>query len=185
MTDTRARKTRVSIKEAFLELIGEKRLGEITMSDVAKEAAVSRSTLYSHFGNTHEVFKECVCDFVEGITPLKVHLRCEECPDTGTRRKKQPFCIALRDAGVYSALVREPSFIQAFLDVALDGENLERMAIFDQMESLNNEEKRSIICFQISGCYSAAMNTEHTHDWKRIQSRIDSFIRAGIHALRD
>lgn len=185
MAHARAIKTKTSIKEAFLQLIGQKRLGEITMSDLAKTANVSRSTLYTHFGNTQEVFKECVFDFCDGIVPLRTQLRCGDCYDSGSRRKRQPFCVALREPGPYSALVREPSFIQEFLNGALEKENLGQMAIFEQMESLDDEEKRTIICFQLSGCYSAAMNARSARDWKHMQSRIDSFIKAGLNALRD
>lgn len=44
------------IKEGLISLLKKKKYHEITISDLAKEAAVSRMTLYRHFGDIDEVF---------------------------------------------------------------------------------------------------------------------------------
>lgn len=44
------------IKEGLISLLKKKKYHEITISDLAKEAVVSRMTLYRHFGDIDEVF---------------------------------------------------------------------------------------------------------------------------------
>jgi AcrR family transcriptional regulator len=51
------------IKESLIRLLKKKKYHEITISDLAKEAAVSRMTLYRHFGDIDEVFVY----YLEGI----------------------------------------------------------------------------------------------------------------------
>lgn len=51
------------ITEGLITLLKKKKYHEITVSDLAKEAAVSRMTLYRHFGDIDEVFVY----YLEGI----------------------------------------------------------------------------------------------------------------------
>jgi AcrR family transcriptional regulator len=51
------------IKEGLITLLRKKKYQEITVSELAKEAAVSRMTLYRHFGDIDEVFLY----YLEGI----------------------------------------------------------------------------------------------------------------------
>lgn len=54
--DRRKRKTIEAIEKAMLELLANKPLDKILMTEIAKEADINRSTLYSYFDNPQKIF---------------------------------------------------------------------------------------------------------------------------------
>ena len=59
--DRRKRKSRQAIELALLELLGSKKIDEISISELAETADVNRKTFYNHFSSVTEVL-----DSVEG-----------------------------------------------------------------------------------------------------------------------
>ena len=76
--NSRNARTTSSIKRALLDLLNRKSLDAVTMSELAREAQVSRSTLYQHYGNVHEVYAAVVSDFDERVAPVMSQLECYE-----------------------------------------------------------------------------------------------------------
>lgn len=83
MKDARFEKSAEAIKQAFLRLLVARRLEDISMSELAREAQVSRSTLYAHFGNVEEVYHALVMEFLAKLRSLNTHLHCSDCVDAG------------------------------------------------------------------------------------------------------
>ena len=54
--DRRIQRTRKALQEALLELILEKEFEAVTVQDVIQRANVGRSTFYSHFKDTEDLF---------------------------------------------------------------------------------------------------------------------------------
>lgn len=164
--DTRTEQSRSRIKNALLELLKYERVDSVTMSSIAQLANVGRTTLYAHYPNVSSIFEEAVADFCAQLRPLGAHLRCGQDADVTDERK--PFCIALREAGRYEALVRDPQFLPVFLRqyeaLAADG---------------TGDPDGVVNLFQLSGCYAAVMNTPKDADWSERQRVLDDFIRAG------
>ena len=71
--DARFEKSAAAIKEALLRLMVGKRLEDISMAELAREAKVSRSTLYAHFGNDQYVYLQLMAEFITGLRPLAPH----------------------------------------------------------------------------------------------------------------
>ena len=59
--DRRKKKSRQAIELALLELLGSKKIDEISISELAETADVNRKTFYNHFSSVTEVL-----DSVEG-----------------------------------------------------------------------------------------------------------------------
>ncbi len=53
--DKRVRYTKIFLKEALLKLLLEKPLGEITPTELCREADINRNTFYSHFSAVRDV----------------------------------------------------------------------------------------------------------------------------------
>ena len=53
-----------NIKEAFLTLLQEKDLNEITISDIAKKACIERSTFYFHYNSIDSLVMRFACDVI-------------------------------------------------------------------------------------------------------------------------
>ncbi len=60
--DPRVIRTHKQINEAFIKLLKTKALDEFSVTDIAKEAQVNRSTFYSHYYDKYDVLEEVVND---------------------------------------------------------------------------------------------------------------------------
>jgi AcrR family transcriptional regulator len=79
--DRRQRKTRYSIEVALLELMKEKSISEITISELANAADVNRKTFYNHFKSVNEVLKsieEGVVTTIFSMLPEKITVENKE-----------------------------------------------------------------------------------------------------------
>lgn len=57
-TDARIQKTRQKIRLTLIELLSEKRLGEITVSELSLRAEINRKTFYRHYSDIGEVVED-------------------------------------------------------------------------------------------------------------------------------
>lgn len=57
-TDRRVIKTKHAIFKAFVELLNEKDVNQITITDIAKKANINRKTFYNYYSDVYEVMKE-------------------------------------------------------------------------------------------------------------------------------
>lgn len=67
MPDRRIAKTKAAIRTAFLNLLKNKPLEEITVTELAKEANLERKTFYLHYSNIREIVEEINGDVAEQI----------------------------------------------------------------------------------------------------------------------
>lgn len=66
-TDPRVIRTRSALRRAFLDLVRERDLAEVTMSDVAERAVVNRATIYLHYRDRDTLLVDAMEDAVAGI----------------------------------------------------------------------------------------------------------------------
>lgn len=52
--------TRQKIKGVFLELLREKKIGEITVSEICRRADIHRTTFYGHFDDVYDLMQNMV-----------------------------------------------------------------------------------------------------------------------------
>lgn len=64
-TDRRIVRTRDTLGDALVELIGEKPFDEITVQDILDRAGVARSTFYTHYRDKDDLFLSDVEEFLE------------------------------------------------------------------------------------------------------------------------
>lgn len=68
--DRRKRKSRQAIELALLELLGSKKINEISISELAETADVNRKTFYNHFSSVTEVLDSVERNFFHYIFSL-------------------------------------------------------------------------------------------------------------------
>lgn len=171
-------KTERVVKRALLALMAKKPLADVTISELAREAHISRSTFYEHYGNPADVYDSLVQEFSQDVSPLLEQFTCSE-----TRQNKgAPFCVKLREQGPFAPLVNEGRFMDTFLNT--EG-NLEQHDMFNLLSSAGYtpEQARALAAFQMSGCFSAARAAHvSAGEWEEIRPVIDRFILGGISA---
>lgn len=64
-TDLRVYKTRTGIKESLIELLEEKPLSEITVTELSAKAVINRKTFYRHYQTVNDVVIELQKDVID------------------------------------------------------------------------------------------------------------------------
>lgn len=175
----RESRTDADIKRAFLELLHDKSMNDISVSELARAAKVSRSTFYLHYRGIFDVYESLVEDFREETSPIVPQLECAGGEACGQRR---PFCELVRGSGRLQPIVNEEHFLPTFLS------NTEMMADHDLYRLLvdagyTDAQARAVCTFQMSGCFSAAHEGRCGESaWPEIRKVIDMFIRGGVEA---
>lgn len=68
--DKRIIKTKTSIKNAFMNIMLDKELNKITISDIAEKALINRSTFYLHYNDVKSVMDDIDEDIINVISNL-------------------------------------------------------------------------------------------------------------------
>lgn len=68
-TDLRIIKSKIAIKNAFLELIKEKGYANITITDIAKKAMINRKTFYMHYETKEILYNTITDELLEILNP--------------------------------------------------------------------------------------------------------------------
>ncbi len=178
----RSERTRTDIKRAFLEVLADKRLDGVTISEVARRADVSRSTFYVHYGNVTAVYEDLVSEIAAQLAPIGAASGCEGCSsDDGSEGNElMPFCEMLGNPGKYAPVIRERQFLETLLsDRALIARS---DLIRNLMEGgMDFQQAYSIFVFQMSGCFSAKrILGSSERDWPKVRQTVDRFISSGV-----
>lgn len=179
-SDPRFIQSERAICDALARLLEVKPLSSVSMSELAREAGVSRGTLYAHFNNVNDAYERTVGQFYEQIQTLDEHFSCVACRDD---KPVHAFCARLRNAGAYQSVVRDERFLPTTMrSIALDGEEpLQRLL---RQAGVPSQLARVIQLFQMSGCYSIATGTDASdEEWCEYQEVLDRFIQGGLAAL--
>lgn len=67
ITDPRVRKTRRSMREAFMRLVLKKGYDAISIQDIANEAETARITFYRHYDDKEDLLTDCLNALYEGF----------------------------------------------------------------------------------------------------------------------
>ncbi|MGM9925755.1 MAG: TetR/AcrR family transcriptional regulator [Bacillus sp. (in: firmicutes)] len=67
MTSIRETGTKTKIKDAFLELVIEKGMDSLTISDIARKANINRGTFYLHYLDKYDLLDQLEIEFLHNI----------------------------------------------------------------------------------------------------------------------
>lgn len=72
--------TKKAIKEAFVELLNERPLSEITVKDIAGKCELNRNTFYYHYANIPELIEDLIKEQIDSVAFEEVpYSSLEEC----------------------------------------------------------------------------------------------------------
>ena len=70
--DLRFRKTELSIRAAFFELLKSRRISEITVAEISRKAMLGRGTFYLHYKDIHDLLDTLENEYVEALSLIHI-----------------------------------------------------------------------------------------------------------------
>lgn len=189
MTDTSTRKTdrrtvytKMMIRDSFLNLKRTRSYNDITITDLCREAQISRGTFYLHYSNIRDVLEE-VLD--EAVSRTYGVLDLIDPPSGGCRDCTWPLCHFLRRNPKYHALFYDESLSDTIVDIIARRSLDDFVARMQQRTDLPEEACRAVFYFQLSGCLAVCRKNASCSEeqWKNVRSAVDTILEMGIRNL--
>lgn len=178
-SDARFRKSEQRLQEALARMLVRKPLAEIGVSELAREADVSRATFYMHYDNVGDVFEQLVADMMANVRSFGERF-CVGGACGGSARPR--YCERLRMQDELSGVTRDPGFSRAVLARLRDDPD---MAADAADVGVSARALYAVRLFQMSGCHAVATSElAERGDWEQTRAVIDAFIEGGMNAIR-
>ena len=191
--DKRSIRTEAKVKECLLEMLGRSRFSNLTVSEVCREADITRVTFYQHYRSLADVLDQLLDDITQelGDVPLEM---CEACagtaaspPGEGRVWTGMPFCHFYASMNPYRVLLEDNAIAERLIERIVDN-NLD--AMMDALKqrvpsaSVNRAQLRYFNIFRMSGCLAAAKAAKRSgYDWSLVQPTLDGAIAAAFETL--
>lgn len=184
----RVQYTRNALREALIDLICEKPLTNITVTDICARADINRSTFYLHYQGVHELLLEIEDQIIERI---EAHL--SRTPSLQTLHALVAFLEHLRQSPrnvkLFAALGGEqgdPHFIRRLQQLTYDAF---QRGWQSNMPEANESQKRLVFSYIVSGTISVLSSwvLEELPDLsaKEVVRMMEVMIDQGIHGISD
>ncbi len=178
--DARFVRSEERIQDALAALLKKKGLAQIGVSELAREANVSRATFYAHYDNVHEAYEQLVGRAMERVQSFDEHFACSQCSG---KAQNLPYCERIRTEGELEGVLKDPSFFSVMMEQMTESgsSSLENRL---RERGVARDVAGALMLFQMSGCHAVALSpfAERT-DWHRIRTAIDRFIEGGLAAV--
>lgn len=191
--DKRSIATEAAIKDALLARLESRRLHEVTVSEICKQANITRPTFYQHYGNLADVLDELLDDVVSEVGDVPFEM-CESCSAIGQPPSREatwggiPFCHFYASNNRYRALLEDNEIaerlIARMVDRGLDEMEASLKSRFPNT-NIDRGQVRYFNIFRMSGCLAAVKAARRNgYDWSLVQPTLDGAIAAAIDTLR-
>lgn len=180
--DARYRKSEERIQDALGELLSAKVLADVSVSELARKANVSRATFYAHYDNVGDVFDQMVAKMLSDVRPFEDRFRCDvkSCGESGGT----PYCDRIRSRGdkPWGDIARDAQFFPSMMAALSDAEP----PSFDAASlNVSRGVAEALRLFQMSGCHTVATSHIAEKDyWPIVREVLDVFIEGGLDAVR-
>lgn len=108
------------IKKAVAKLIHEKEIGKITVSDVIREADISRGTFYAHYPDIQSVFEQIETEEVKKLVNLVNRAQSENTDIQDTKSFLSIVCNHLYNDFEYYKMLMQSCFLNNYLCRIID-----------------------------------------------------------------
>lgn len=129
MEDRRVLKSKEAIRQCFLALLKDKKLKQVTVSEICRMANIGRGTFYLHYLDVYDLYDQIEAELYQGLYQL-----FESCYPTSDAEN----CRRLADG--LTGYVAENKEIFLLLNQAVDGHSLQKLcAVFYEKAILENK----------------------------------------------
>lgn len=164
--------TKQLVHTAFLRLLCEKGIREISIRELCDQAGINRTTFYNHYGSQYDVFSEIADQYLADIAGVIASTDIQDHPD-----------VLVRCGLVLQYIVDHLELSKILLNNSVDDSFASRLFSLPKIEDMLSEtlsevkdenEKQATIAFAIYGCYKLLQ------DWVNNPHRSDAETEASL-----
>lgn len=180
--DRRTLYTRKAIQDAFLRVKRKKEYNAITVTDICREAEISRGTFYAHFNNIAEVLDALLDDALVGMDYLREYISAPQ----SDAKCAHPFCRFVRESKELRCIMFDDALGHIVVKKLA---NIYKEAYMQELRNkgagLTDQEMEALFYFQINGCFAVSKRYSNlgAEEWCPVQNVIDRFIKGGINSI--
>lgn len=188
-TDRRTQYTINIVKEAFLELINDHPYSQITVTQVCRQAEITRSTFYLHFNNLTDVLNVVLDDALmisknsaESLPNIsELSIDCLK-----QNESLLPTCQRIASATKYRALLMDPDLSEYIIGRIASHERGRMIPLIQQRTGLNSQDAETLFNYTLHGSF--AINKRHhfikDDEWYHEVELLNCFINAGYRTFK-
>ena len=179
---SRQQKTRRTIREALLKLLGRKDYIDVSVTDICRKAGISRGTFYTYYSNTHQIIDELFAEALDNVgnVPLQHIYNLDTC-----RSCEGALCRFLRYNKKYQPLFLSDALYSQAVQLIVDSLSEDFLKNMQTQSDLSEDLLLALLYYQISGCMAITKKhiADSEEDWIRIQNEIDAFLCEGFRSV--
>lgn len=185
-TDRRTIYTITIIKDSFLKLVKKEGYRKVTITQICKEAELTRSTFYLHFNSITDVLNEVLDD------ALMLDQDSDNCTNGDLSidylKKNEsliPACQRIGSSEKYQKLLMDPDLSEYIIGRIMAHERKQTIPSIMKKTGLSQKEAETIFIYMIHGSF--AVNRAHhfikDDSWFRDVQLLNKFVEAGYEKL--
>ncbi|MCI2031496.1 TetR/AcrR family transcriptional regulator [Limosilactobacillus sp.] len=187
--DRRTQYTINIVKEAFLELINNHPYSQITVTQLCRQAEITRSTFYLHFNNLTDVLNVVLDDALmisknsAGSLPNISELSVDCLKQN---ESLLPTCQRIASATKYRALLMDPDLSEYIIGRIANHERDKMIPLIQQRTGLGSQDAETLFSYTLHGSF--AINKRHhfikDDEWYHEVELLNRFINAGYQSFK-
>lgn len=144
--------TKRLLKESLLQLMEEKSIQKISVSELCEASEINRSTFYNHYGSPYDVLKEMECDVIEDLQMLWGKDGAGK--NWPLNKRIETLCTYLREHSIVTKMLFRDSDPNSEFPVLLFNASHVRSIYEKIFSEIQDENTRKLmITFLINGAY--------------------------------
>lgn len=175
-TDRRTLYTLRVIKDSYLKLINEQPFAKVTVTQVCRQAEITRSTFYLHYDNLNEVLDQVLDEAL---------LFSDDQPAIGNGDSLIPACQRIAGSKKYRNVLMNPDLTEYIINRIAKHERQHILPQIMKKTGLGEEDAEILFQYMIHGSF--AINKRHhfmkDQEWYREVKMLNDFVNSGYQAF--
>ena len=187
-TDRRTLYTIRVIKDTFIKLVKEKSYSKVTITQICREADITRSTFYLHFTSITDVLNAVLNDVLFLVQESATGLDTEDHYSFDYLNKNEslvPACQRIGDSDKYQSLLMDPDLSEYIIGRIVVHERGKVLPLIIKKTGLSKEDAETLFTYIIHGSFAVnrANHFQKNEKWAHGVQMLNRFTKAGYEKL--
>lgn len=188
-TDRRTLYTIMVIKDAFIKLVKEEPYSKITITQICREADITRSTFYLHFSSITDVLNAVLDDALFLVQDSTTGLDTKDDYSFDYLNKNEslvPACQRIGDTDKYQNILMDPDLSEYIIGRIMTHERGKVVPSIIKKTGLSQEDAETLFTYVIHGSFAVnrANHFQKNEKWAHDVQILNRFIKAGYEQLK-